>query len=59
MKNLIKSYWPVLYAVLISIYEAYSFISESEFIPVWFKAIAGILAFVGFAAKNYKTPEKS
>lgn len=53
MKKIAK-YWPVIYAILIAIYEAYSFVSEIEFIPVWFKAIAGILAFIGLIAKNYK-----
>ena len=54
MKNIIKKYWPVVYAVLIAIYEAYSFVSGSDVIPMPVKTAIGILAFIGLVAKNYK-----
>ena len=54
MKDIVKKYWPVVYAVLIAIYEAYSFVSGSDVIPTKVKAAIGILAFIGLVAKNYK-----
>lgn len=57
--KLITKYWPVVYAILIAIYEAYSFVSDNEFLPIWFKSIAGILAFIGLVAKNYKSEKNT
>lgn len=57
MKELIKKYWPVIYGVLIAVYEAYAFISGSDYLPKWVKGVIGIVAFIGLIAKNYK-PKK-
>lgn len=54
IRKTIFKYWPVAYGVLVSIYEAYAFFSNSQIIPDWIKGFMGILALIGLIAKNYK-----
>ncbi len=59
IRKIIYKYWPVVYGLLISVYEAYAFFSNSQIIPDWIKGILGILAVIGLVAKNYKKEKPS